>query len=58
MPPDQQCFDLLGKEPLGELFRAGWDFAQLSPEISACVAVQTARAGMNVNVNSSHEQLA
>ncbi len=46
-----------GKKPGKCLFRAG-HFAQLSPEIGARIAIQTARTWMDMDINGSHRTYA
>ena len=46
-----------GKKPGKCLFRAG-HFAQLSPEIGARIAIQTARTWMDMDIKGSHRTYA
>lgn len=55
MPADKRRFHIVAHVQPGEFFRALRHFAEIAPEICASVAIEAARARMNVNINGAHD---
>lgn len=55
MPADKRRFHIVAHVQPSEFFRGLRHFAEIAPEIRAGVAIEAARARMNVNINGAHD---
>ena len=54
VPADQECLNIVFGINRGEAFRCLWNISQVSFEVAAGMMVETAGAGVNVDVEGFH----